>query len=130
MTDLDPNFLVFIAALEATAPRERVDAASSLGDLSRGDVHPEDFERVVAALLVGAARESDAESLEAMLYTLLELADRPDSGEQANWDPMLPLLDTVSDPECLGYVLSRVSNHATLQFRRSGESIESEALAQ
>ncbi|MAE95843.1 MAG: hypothetical protein CL910_14395 [Deltaproteobacteria bacterium] len=101
-----PDLESFLGALEAPEARQRADAASSLGDLSRGDMPGEDFERVVAALLARAARESEPEALEAILYTVGELVDRPSSGAGANWDPLVPLLGTLNDPECKGYVLT------------------------
>ena len=106
VVDPDPNILVFVIALERESAPERVDAASSLSDLMRGEVHAEDYARVVSALLRCAGGESDPEALEAMLYTASEAADRPGSGERADWDPLVPLLKTVEGPECLGYVLT------------------------
>ncbi len=105
MTNPDPRVPSFVTALDADSPRERTEAASSLGDLLRGEVHADDYAHAVVALLRRASAESDPTALEALLFTLSEAVDRPGSGA-LDWDPLLPLLSTVSDPECLGYVLT------------------------
>lgn len=118
---LNPNFQVFVAALAAEDPRKRADAAWSLEDLLYCDVHPEDLARVVPALLQGAARESDAEVLEQMLYNLCQAAGKSGSEELVDWDPLVPFLQTVADPECLGCVLTALG---LVQHERYRAAIE------